>query len=210
VIAMDTMATSRIWRQEADVTSYRDLILHQFSQEYLKKSRVWVLDAKKLYQNRDKLPLFREDMEMVMRGVRNIGGVSRNYRYKGLFLHVSDSVRLEQLAFRVYKVGQPHDQLVAYVYKSIGDIYQRTDGVGNLTHVPAAEEFASEPVSADRLSHDPRGEEIVFRFHKPLELSTGDYSIVVYRTGKPSGRDFYRVYVDEGEKELYIRAAGVR
>jgi hypothetical protein len=203
VITMDTMATSRIWRQETEVASYRDLVLHQFSDEYLKKSRVWVLDAKKLYQDREKHPPAREDLEKVMTGVRDIGGVSGNYRFKGFFLHASDFVPLEQITFRVYRVGTPRDELVAYVYK-------RTEDMGGLTYVPAAVEFSSEPVAAARLSDDPRGRDTTFHFKKPVELTPGDYSVVVYRTGKPDRSDFYRIFVDEGEKELYIQAAGVR
>jgi len=48
VASFKTLASSRIWSQEQEVCSYRDLILGQISQEDRMKGRAWILDAEKI------------------------------------------------------------------------------------------------------------------------------------------------------------------
>lgn len=201
VIALDTMATSRIWRQETEVTSYRDLILRQFSGEYLRKSRVWVLDAEKLNKDRDKNLPSREYIDLVANGVRNIGAVSSDYRFKGFYLHLDKPADLPSLEVRIYRMGHPEDHLVAYVYKVFRDILPGWR--------PASRDFSSDMIAGEMLTDDPRGALVSFRLKNPA-LAPGSYHFVIYRTGAPSDRDFYRIYVEEDERMKYVEAAGLQ
>ena len=44
--------------------------------------------------------------------------------------------------------------------------------------------------------HPPEGPFTKFEFAKPLVLLPGPYRIVIYRTGKPDDKNFYRIYVN--------------
>jgi hypothetical protein len=48
VASFKTFGTSRTWAQEADITSYRDLIAKDIRDEDRWRGRGWVLDARKL------------------------------------------------------------------------------------------------------------------------------------------------------------------
>jgi hypothetical protein len=200
VIDLPTMATSRIWRQETEICSYRDLVLHHFGDEYAGKSRVMVLDAQKLFRDRLKFQPRDEYRHLVENGVRNIGAETSTYRYKGELFRLDTAVRLSEFSARMYKVGNPQDRLTAYIYRGF-------DGVTRGWR-PAGEQHASLPVGGASLMADTTGARVVFTFARPLLLPAGNYHIVIYRDGPSSARDFYRVFVDDNERQIYTRAAG--
>ena len=47
-----TFGTSRIWGNESEVTSYRELTLKEISGDDRWRGRAWILDAGKLHANR--------------------------------------------------------------------------------------------------------------------------------------------------------------
>ena len=201
VCSFDTMATSRIWRQEDDLVSYRDLVLRHFFDDYRRKSRVWVLDAAKLYADRLKNPPDELDVFMIVQGVRNIGTVSTDYRYAGVFARIGAATGLETVSVRLFKVGAPEDSLAAYIYRKEklwnGEAYMPVEG------------GVSASVRAEDITADPNGGDVTFRFGRQIMLTPGEYHIVIYRSGAPGDRDFYRVYVDQDERDFFIRAIQV-
>lgn len=195
-----TMASSRVWRQEEEMLSYRDLILHQFSEEYELKSRAWILDAAKIQADRMFNSPHSDYTNLVEHGIRNIGAKSNLYRYKGVTMRFLKTSEWPGIQMRVFKVGRPQDALVMYVYK-----YQPFGQ--SATWLPWTVNYASQPVSSQALGNDPLGQEVPFVFNPPLVMTPGDYDIVVYRTGTDSDRDYYRIYADEEEKSSYIQAS---
>ncbi len=193
-----TMASSRIWRQEEETLSYRDLMLGQFSDEYARKSRLWILDAQKLARDRSLNTPCPEYIQMVDQGIRSIGSKSNVYRYKGLMIKYDHAVVLPSMDFRLYKIGDPQDGLVLYVFKN-------TPVGWAMAWVPAAPNGSSGPISAAELPHDETGAVKTFKFDPPLALTPGIYHFVLYRSGAQSDENFYRVYVDEDERASYIR-----
>ena len=197
VASFKAMASSPIWRQEEETLSYRDLVLGQFAGENERKSKLWVLDAERLSADRQKNLPSEDYVHMVKDGVRNAGTKSNLYLYKGVIMHFNGPVRFSQANMRLYKVGNPHDELVMYVYKH--------DVLGNaLAWLPWTKNYASQPISAAVLLNDQAGQVVPFNFVPALELTRGDYHFVIYRTGKDSNEDFYRVYIDESERTKYL------
>ena len=114
-------------------------------------------------------------------------------------LNVAEATPLEQLTVSLYKVGDPRDHLVAYVYKGFDDISRGWR--------PVSEKFASLPVEASSLTSDSAGTKVSFSFSPGLSLPKGEYHIVIYRTGPASDQDYYRIFVDATERQAYISAA---
>ena len=190
VFSSPTLASSRIWRQEEEVLSYRDLVLNQFGKFDPQRGRVWLLDAEKLQKDFEKNTPSGEFVELVSRGVRNIGTETRIYMYEGEKKFIRNPSPLHSLTVKMYKVGEPTDGLVARFYKA-----DKEEPVW----IPYGEGFVSEPVKGESVTSDKEGQDVTFTFSKPFLLLPGPCRLVIYRTGKPDDRNFYRIYTNNEE-----------
>ncbi len=188
VASFKTLAASRIWPQEEEILSYRYLILNQLSADIMEKGKVWLLDVQKLRQDMKKNFPPQEDFWLVSNEIKNIGTKRLVYIYKGNQINIRSPGTLKKLATRIYKVGQPKDSLRAFVY--------RVD-TEQTVWVPYNEHFVSELVEAGEITNDSNGQIVQFNFTQPLPLSPGPYYFVIYRTGKRSDQDFYRIYKNQ-------------
>ena len=179
--------------------SYRALILNHSFPNDQKRTKVWLLDAKKLRQDFKKNVPSKDYQRFVFDGVRNIGTQTFVYRYDGEQKLVTKPIVLNYFTMKMYKVGEPEDNLVAYVY---------TVGKEDLATIPFGKDFASESVAGKTITSDSKGQAVKFQFFKPLVLTPGPYWIVICRTGKPDDKNFYRIYIDNQELiQSYIEAA---
>ena len=153
------------------------------------------MDARRLFQDKQINRPCAEYKELVESGDRNVGRKSALYRHKGLYVHVLNSRTVKNLIVTMYKVGRPQDKLVFYIYK-----YQ-TQG---LLPWPGG---ISREVDAKILTTDHQGENVTFSFDPPVGFTLGDYQFVIFRTGRLSDTDYYRVYTDSYERLEYIHAA---
>ncbi len=185
VASFDTLSSSRIWVHEEEILTYRALILNHFKDIDKNRTKVWVLDAKKLQKDFSKNKPSQEYEMLVTKGVRNIGTKTRVYMFEGEMKQIAAPTILENTAFTVCKVGNPQDSLAAYVYKVKPD---------ENIWIPAGENFMSNPVEGEGITGNEAGQSVVFQFKKPLTLAPGLCQIVVYRTGKEDDKNFYRVY----------------
>jgi len=190
VFSSPTLASSKIWRQEEEILSYRDLILNQFEKFDPQRGKVWLLDAEKLRKDFEKNTPSREYAELIFRGVRNIGTKTRLYMYEGEKKFIRAPGLLSSFVFKMYKVGEPADSLVAYVYKV---------GKEEPVWIPYGEGFASEPVRGESVTSGKEGQNVMFTFSKSFRLTPGPCRLVIYRTGKPDDRNFYRIYTNDEE-----------
>lgn len=190
VFSSPTLSASRIWRQEEEVLSYRDLVLDHFKNFDANRNKVWLLDARKLQADMAKNSPSKEDQNLVFNGYRNIGTETMMYTYEGEKKHVERPTMLKSFVMRIYKVGQPQDGLVAYIYKLASD---------EPVWVPFSGDFASQVLESKGISSDSNGAVVKFTFSRPLLLIPGPYRIVVYRTGKQNDKDFYRIRLNNPE-----------
>jgi len=185
VASFKTLANSRYWLHEEEILSYRSLILgHDFRDNEL-LGRVWLLDGKKVFDHlKLNIPVM-DYLDLHQEGIRKIGTRDRKYVFEGYTGKTKQTRTLTNLLARVYKVGDPRDSLVAYVYRL--DDQQRV-------WVPFSDHFISEPLPAERISSDPKQGLGVFRFKPPLRLDPGLYFFVVYRTGSSDDENHYRIW----------------
>ncbi len=186
VKSFKTLGSSLIWSQEEEIFAYRFLLRGQFKDSDLNKA--WILDAGKIAQDRALLMPSPEDLWLLQSHVRNIGTVTRQQMHAGYQGGVASGIALKGLAVRIYKVGDPKDNLRAFVFKL--DDQQPM-------WVPYAPEFISKPLNARDISLNIEPQAAVFTFDPPLKLNAGPFYVVIYRDGKPSDQDFYRVYADQ-------------
>ena len=199
--SFDTLSSSRIWLQEEEVLSYRDLILNHYAKKDKKRAKVWLLDAKKLKKDFEKNQPCDDYKHLVFGNVRNIGTKNIIYRYDGEQKILMKPMLLSHFMMRMYKVGNPTDQLMAYVY---------TVSKEDLVTIPIGEDFASLSVEGQTITSDPKGELVRFEFPRVLRLVPGPYWTVIYRTGKPDDKNFYRIYIDNPAlTQSYIEATKV-
>ncbi|MBI4309282.1 MAG: hypothetical protein HY591_03015 [Candidatus Omnitrophica bacterium] len=185
IASFKTLGSSLIWGQEEEILAYRYLMLNQFPRRDL--TRAWILDAQKIQKDRGLFLPTEEDLFLYRNHVRNIGTQTRQVMYTGYQGAVGKATRLKGIAARVFKMGDPQDHLRAFVF--------RVDDRQPMW-LPYAPNFISQPLSASAISNSPAGEGAIFTFDPPLELRKGAFSVVIYRDGKESDRDFYRVYAD--------------
>ncbi len=186
-----TLSSSLIWQQEEEILAYRYLVLGQFKGG--DKSRAWLLDAKKIRADLSRLLPSEDDLFLMNNAVMNIGSARKSFMYKGSREVTPQGRLLKNMALRMYAVGQPTDDLVAYVY-----------GVENLQPVwiPYGVHFASQPVRGSTLGLNTEGAEVQFTFDPPIPIKPGVFYIVIYRTGKASDKDFYRIWSRDSIKYL--------
>ncbi len=185
VASFPTFGSSIFWSQEEEIFAFRTLVLGQGQRGDL--SRAWILDAAKIQQDRQKFLPTEEDLFLFRNHVQNIGTSMRQLMYTGYQGAVGQPTTLKGVVVRMFKMGEPWDQLTAFVY--------RVDEEQPMW-VPYAKNFISQPVSGNTLSSSPAGGDVVFKFDPPLEIQKGLFSVVIYREGKPSDTDFYRIYAD--------------
>ena len=181
-----TLASSLIWSQEEEVLAYRYLILNQFPRN-LDKTKVWILDAAKIQNDKQNFLPNADDIFVLKNNIRNIGTENQIYMFKGKKGTVGRPTTISGLAVRVYQVGGPHDELVAYLY--------RIDPTQPLW-IAYRGEFASSPVASQEVSSNPQGGVVRFQFKNPVALEAGPYFVAIYRTGPPDDQNFYRIYED--------------
>ena len=181
-----TLASSRIWPHEEEILTYRYLLLNHFSKDIAEKGRAWIVDADKIQRDFSKNAPSYDYAFIATKNIRNIGVKNKVYVYRGYIWKAKMASTVSEIATRMYKVGDPTDQLVAYIYHS--DAQQ-------VTWVPVGKNFKSDPVDGRTLGASPDGQTVRFRFKDPLILKPGsDYFFVIYRTGSPSDQNFYRIY----------------
>jgi len=185
VASFKTMATSRIWPHEEEILTYRYLVLNQSAQEDPAQGKVWLLDAQKIQQDAGKNLPSPEYVDLVSKNIRNIGTRRGVYRYEGTLLNVERGVVLKSLPVKIYKVGNPSDNLSAYAYKIDKEQF---------VWLPVGASFQSLPVNGEQLTSDPTGETAHFDFREPLVLTPGLYRFVIYRTANPDDQNYYRIY----------------
>jgi len=120
--------------------------------------------------------------------------------YNGIVMTKRKPALLSFQRLRIYKVGNPTDSLVTYVYKR---------NKNDLTiWLPHGEHFISQVVEGKNLTTDTQGQYVDFVFPETLKLEPGQYVLVTYRTGLASDEDFYRVYVRGKQyNQDYIQSA---
>ncbi len=187
VASYRTMASSRIWPHEEEILSYRYLILGHFSPEVIEKGKALILDGKKLRNDILKNLPSKEYLFMEEKGIRNIGTKHRTYVFRGYEGEIKNPMDLKKVAFRIYKVGDPKDELKAYIYR----VDERQD-----MWVPQSKDFQSRPVSGEKMSTSPEGSVVLFNFEKTLDIISGQYFFIVYRTGPPDDDNYYRIFKD--------------
>ena len=182
-----TLANSRIWLHEEEILSYRKLILNHNIPEAGLKGRVLLLDAKKIQEDvNDNVPI-KEYLDSFQNKISNVGTKKRVYIYEGYTGQFSGKKLLTNLLVRMYKVGNPQDSLVTYVYKVDED---------QVVWVRHGEQFASEPLEGEAISRDPNEGLAVFKFNPSLKLTGKHHFFLIYRTGPPDDENFYRIYND--------------
>ncbi|MDP8266259.1 MAG: hypothetical protein P9M07_04860 [Candidatus Aceula meridiana] len=196
IASFQTIASSRIWVHEEEVLSYMYLVKGIFTDKDLEKGKAWIIDAKRLKQDAEQILPRKEFENLVFNGIRNIGTKSSIYKFFGFSFEISKPQALNELPQRIYKVGNPEDGLVAYLY------YKSKEGP---YYLPYGENFSSKIVSAREISNNPDGQNVSFHFPQQSILSQGSYYVVIYRTGAESNEDFYRIYLDNVDmKNFYI------
>ncbi len=183
VASYRTLASSRIWQQEEEILSYRDLILnHRFPQDAL--GRVWLLDGAKVKAQKEKIKFSLEDRVLLSGKINNIGTVEKFYMFEGQRVAIRQPTLARVLLTQVWKKGNPTDSLVASVFRADPD---------EPIWLPVGKHFTTQPLDARQIK--PRTDEgiAVFSFDPPLELQRGIYNIVVYRTGKPDDKNYYQI-----------------
>lgn len=179
-----TLSSSLIWSQEEEILAYRYLVLNQFKGGPL--SFAYLLDGAKIQKDRSLFEPSQEDLVMYRNNIRNIGTETKLLMYTPYQGGVGRATTLKGLAARMFKVGNPTDQVRAFVFKV--DPKQPM-------WIPYAPQFMSQPVDASAINNFP-GSEVVFPFNPPLQLETGAFSVVIYRTGKDSDQNHYRIFAN--------------
>ncbi len=185
VASYKTLASSRFWPHEEEILSYRYLILGQRDKNFDERGRVWLLDGRKMFADLKKNIPAPELVHLYKDEVSNIGTKSRLYVFKGYEGKIKGGMEVSHLSFRMYKVGNPTDQLVARVYKV---------GEKQLVWVPVGEHFESRPLDAGAITSSPEGGFATFEFKEPIRFSSGAYFVTIYRTGPWDDENFYRIY----------------
>ena len=180
-----TLANSKIWVHEEEILSYRKLILgHKFPDDE-NKARVWLLDNQKIKADQSHLLPDKDFLFLHKTHIRNIGTKARVYIYPGFRAKVTKDKLLKRLFTRISKVGNPTDDLRAYIYK-VGD--------EEPVFIPINKHFASQPLAAGKLTHDVKEGLGVFEFNPPLDVKAGSYFFMIYRTGELDDKNYYRIH----------------
>jgi hypothetical protein len=182
-----TLVSSRIWPLDEEVLGYRRLIL-RLPEDDPSKGFVWLLDAARLRRDIADYAPTPDEVFRARHFVRNIGTRKMRWMSEGFVWRTSRPQRFDKASLRIYKVGDPHDSLAAYLYREA--VEEDED-----LWTPIGEGFRSFPVPAASITNDPPGKEASFVFPQAHSLTPGRYRIVVYRTGPPDDRSFYRIYL---------------
>ena len=185
VASFKTLSSSLIWSQEEEILAYRNLALHQFKGGDL--SRAWILDASLIHRDRSLFMPTEEDLFLFKNKIRNIGTSTKMLMYKGYTGQINQNQSISSIAMRIFKVGDPKDSLVAYLFKV--DDQQPT-------WVPYSKSFSTIPVPSSQISHDMAQGIVVFNFQEPIDLIPDRFFIAVYRTGKDNDQNYYRIWED--------------
>ncbi|MDP8267056.1 MAG: hypothetical protein P9M07_09005 [Candidatus Aceula meridiana] len=199
IASFKTIASSKLWSQEEEMLSYMHLVLGSVSKSDLEKGFAWILDGEKLKKDIRRDFVDPDFFNLIFSGIRNIGRKESIYGYIGHPFASSKDVVFEGITRKIYKVGNPTDSLLAYVYSKTED---------GMAFLPYGKDFVSIPVKSSEITLNSKGKDVFFRFRKPLILSPNSYFVVIYRTGSLSDKDFYRVYIDNPRlKNSYILSA---
>ena len=180
-----TLANSRIWLHEEEILSYRNLILNDSFEGNDIKGRLWLLDVEKIQRDQEILIPDKDYMTLFQKNIRNIGTKEKIYMYEGYTGKIPQTTNLKHVLARIYKIGNPQDDLIVYVYKVHDE---------QVVWVPLGENFMSLPLSAHKVLSDPNDGLGVFRFSPPLKLEKGSYFFIIHRTGLPDDQNYYRIH----------------
>ncbi len=179
-----TLANSRLWLHEEEILTYRNLILnHQFEDNDL-LGRVWLLDAKKIVDNQRFNAPIASDLDMHLHGIRNIGTKRKFFLYEGYTGKFTTPTKLSFVMANIAKVGDPKDALQVYVYKVAKD---------QNVWVPYGKRFVSQALPAEKILSDGFQGLSAFSLNPPMPLERGSYFFMIYRTGKPDDKNYYRI-----------------
>jgi len=187
VASFKSIASSQYWLHEEEIMSYRRLILnHKIPVEEL-KTRVWLLDAKKITENKGIIIPDKEYLNLFQNNLRNIGTRQKVYLYDGYTAKVTKPVRVKSVIARLHKRGEPKDHLRVFVYR----IDKKQEVL-----VPFNEYYASNPLSGESVLTDASQGIGVFNFEKPLDMPIGRYFFIIFRDGHLSDKNYYRINKD--------------
>ncbi len=190
VASFPTLASSGLWMQEEEILSYRALILDQFARRNPAKEKVWLLDTAMLRQDFNAVvQSAQEDQKFLSDGIRNIGTKERLYLYAGRKEWIETAI--QNIAMRIYKVGDPQDSLIAYVYTLDKD---------GKSWIPVGKNYMSQPVPSRAITANEKGVVIKFSFTPLINTRPGLYNLVIYRSGPGDDQNFYRIYIDDEEQ----------
>jgi len=202
VASFRTLASSRIWPLEEEVLTYKRLILDVPFPDRLNRGKVWILDAKKLQRDMKKNFPRKEYFQLILTGARNIGTRERVYMYNGITMRKKAAAEIKTQVMRMYKIGNPDDQLVTYIYKR--------DPKDKALWLPYGEHFASLPVKGKDVTSDVKGKLVLFSFAKTIKLIPGTYLFIIFRTGPANDENFYRAYMESKKyNDDYKKAATI-
>lgn len=182
VTGFKTLGSSLIWAQEEEIFAYRTLMLQQFQDS--DRNKAWILDAAKITKDRVLWMPTEEELALRQKNVRNVGTETRQNMYTGYQGGIAQDIVLKGIAVRLYKVGKPQDSLRAFVFK-VDDKQPMW--------VPYSKHFISKSLESNKISNNLSNDPVVFEFDPPLNLQAGAFSVVIYRSGKPSDQNFYRI-----------------
>ena len=186
VSSFRTLASSRIWAQEEETLAYLHLILNEYSHDDFLRSKAWLLDAKKIYADATNNMPSADDWFVIKNGIQNIGTKSRDFLFAGHESQFYNPVGLKELPVKMYRVGNPTDQLKLYVFSA-----SKKDPAWT----PYRKDYVSKPYDGKMITADPKGEIIRFLFDPPVVLNPGFYKFAIYRTGDVDDQNYYRIYV---------------
>jgi len=197
ICSFKSLVSSRIWPQEEEILAYRHLFLNQFKEDQVEMGKIWLLDGKKLGLNKQVLMPSADTIKIMQNNLRNIGKSDGFFIYKGkIGLNTKES-RLRNFITRIYKVGDPKDSLVAYVYRM-----KQVEGKSHSVWEPDGENNASLPILASQISSDEDGGIAIFEFPQGILQEAGPYFLTIYRTGNPDDNNYYRI------RTLFVKRTG--
>jgi len=123
------------------------------------------------------------------------------YKFTGEVFETSGPINFDSLNIRLYKVGNPQDKLIAYVYK-----LNKKKGLWG----PISKNYASLPVNAGDLELDKNGRIVTFKFLKNSFTNPEIFQFAIYRTGDEDDDNYYRIYINDFLKNKYIQSASIK
>ncbi len=183
VASFRTIANSRIWQQEEEILSYRNLVLgHRFPDDQL--GRVWLIDSAKVKAVESQLMPNEEEIRLLGGDINNIGTKEKFSMFEGQRFGTHEEAEVSHIISRLWKKGNPDDELIMSVYDA---------DPKEPIWLPVGKNFTSRPLKASKITTTADQGLTIFTFDPPLKLKAGVHFLVVYRTGKPDDKNYYQI-----------------